>query len=114
MTGCRIVSLALTAGVLASVVDAGRASEGEGKKCETPSLKEAREKLKVPPSWFESVSVRYDTRKPWKEARGEIRRLLGGDGDMVRQGMKLTYLYFQKHDIGDGHEYPLYLFVQQV
>jgi len=53
--------------------------------------------------------VSYDTREPWKEARHEVRRLLGGGRDQARQGMKLTYLYFQKNDIEDGHEYPLYL-----
>jgi uncharacterized protein with FMN-binding domain len=55
--------------------------------------------------------VDYDTSKPWKEAREEARRLLGGAADQARQGMKLTYLYLQKGDIGDGHEYPAHLFI---
>ena len=75
-----------------------------------PSLKEAISKLNIPPDWFKSVKVRYDTGKPWKKARKHIRKLLG-DAATVREGMKLTCLYLQKGDIGNGHEYPLYLYL---
>ena len=78
---------------------------------EKSALRQALAKVQVPPDWFNGVSVRWDTGKPWKDARLEIRRLLGGDQASVREGMKLTYLYKQKGDIGDGHEYPMYLFM---
>lgn len=74
-----------------------------------PSLEDELAKLKVPPDWFASVEIHYDTEHPWEEARLEIRRLLG-DGK-YREAMKLTYLYLQKKDIGNGHEYPMYLFM---
>lgn len=74
------------------------------------SLKKALAELKVPPDWFKSVQVRFDTTKPWKEAGEHIRKLLG-DAATVREGMKLTCLYKQKGDIGDGHKYPLYLYL---
>ena len=73
------------------------------------SLKKALAELKVPPGWFKSVTVRYDTNKPWKEARLHIRKLLGGG--QAREAIKITYLYAAKGDMGDGHELPLYLFL---
>ncbi len=76
-----------------------------------PSLKQALADLKVPPDWFATTTVRWDTAQPWKEARLEIRRLLAGDAASAREGVKLTWLYAQKKDIGDGHELPLYLFL---
>jgi uncharacterized protein with FMN-binding domain len=76
-----------------------------------PSLQEALAKLKVPPDWFDSVKVNYDTTKPWKDARLEVRRLLGLGGDSAREAIKITYMYKQKNDIGNGHEYPMYLFM---
>ncbi len=77
----------------------------------TESLAQALAELKVPPDWFNSTSVNWDTNKPWKDARLEIRRLLALDGASVRHGVKLTWLYAQKKDIGDGHELPMYLFM---
>jgi uncharacterized protein with FMN-binding domain len=66
----------------------------------------------VPPAWVATTSIDYDTNKPWKEARQEIRRLLGlNRPDTHRQAMKLTWLYLQKNDINDGHEYPMYTFM---
>jgi len=77
-----------------------------------PSLRVELAALHVPPAWFETTSTTYDTSKPWKEARLEIRRLLGlGDLASRRRAMKLTYLYQRKNDIGDGHEFPMYLFL---
>jgi uncharacterized protein with FMN-binding domain len=76
-----------------------------------PSLQEALAKLKVPPDWMAATPVAWDTAKPWSEARLEIRRLLALDDASVRQGVKLTWLYAQKGDIGDGHELPMYLFM---
>jgi len=67
--------------------------------------------LKLPPDWIDSTPVEWDLNRPWKEARLEIRRLLALDEARVRQGVKLTWLYAQKGDIGDGHELPMYLFM---
>lgn len=80
-------------------------------KDEKPSLEEAIANVKIPPDWFESVKLQYSTSKPWKDARLEIRRLLALGGEKAKAGIKLTYLYLQKDDIGDGHEYPMYLFL---
>ncbi len=77
----------------------------------SPSLKQALSALKVPPTWFETTAVQWDTTKPWKDARLEIRRLLALDETSIRQAVKLTWLYAQKGDIGDGHELPMYLFM---
>ncbi|MDP6524646.1 MAG: FMN-binding protein [Kiritimatiellia bacterium] len=77
-----------------------------------PSLAHAIRELKVPPSWWNDVETRYDLNKPWKDARLEIRRRLArGDQANLREAMKLTVLYAQKKDIGDGHELPMYLFM---
>jgi uncharacterized protein with FMN-binding domain/predicted DNA-binding transcriptional regulator AlpA len=81
-------------------------------KAGKPSLRKELAALKVPPAWFQTTPVGYDTSKPWKEARLEIRRLLGlGDPQSLRQAMKMTYVYRRKNDIGDGHEFPMYLFL---
>jgi uncharacterized protein with FMN-binding domain len=68
-------------------------------------------RLKVPPDWFATMPVAWDTARPWKDARLEVRRLLALEGNGPQQGMKLTWLYAQKGDIGDGHELPMYLFM---
>jgi chitinase len=70
---------------------------------------EALTGLKLPPDWFDEVEVEYDTKQPWKDARIEVRRLLSLNKN--REAMKLTVLYLQKKDIGDGHEYPMYLYM---
>ena len=77
----------------------------------TPSLQQALAQLKVPPDWMATTPITWDTNKPWKDARLEIRRLLALEDASVRQGVKLTWLYAQKGDIGDGHELPMYLFM---
>lgn len=88
------------------------AAQPNPQKAKKPSMRKALAELKVPPDWCRTTPVRYDTRKPWKEARLEIRRRLGlGDRRSLREAMKLTYLYHKKNDIGDGHEYPMYLFL---
>jgi uncharacterized protein with FMN-binding domain len=74
-----------------------------------PSLDEALAQLKVPPAWFDEVQVRYDTNLPWKDARLEVRRLLSLNQN--REAIKLTVLYVRKGDIGDGSEYPMYLYM---
>lgn len=74
-----------------------------------PSLDEAMAQLKVPPDWFDEVKVEYDTNLPWKDARLEVRRLLSLNRN--REAIKLTVLYLRKGDIGDGHEYPMYLYM---
>jgi uncharacterized protein with FMN-binding domain len=76
-----------------------------------PSLEAALAALEVPPDWFDAVEIHYDTNQPWEEARLEIRRLLGLGEAGNGEAMKLTYLYHQKDDIGDGHEYPMYMFM---
>lgn len=78
----------------------------------SPPLDELLAKLVIPPPWLEDVRTQYDTSKPWKEARLEIRRLLGfGRTETHREAIKLTWIYLQKNDIGDGHEYPMYTFL---
>lgn len=67
--------------------------------------------LKVPPPWLASTPVTWNLNKPWKDGRLEIRRLLALDEASIRQAVKLTWLYAQKGDIGDGHELPMYLFM---
>ena len=76
---------------------------------ERPSLAKDLRKLRVPPAWMATTPTSYDTNNPWKDARMEIRRLLGAG--KLREAMKLTYIYRQKNDIGNGHEYPMYLFL---
>jgi len=76
-----------------------------------PSLQQELAQIKVPPPWIATTPITWDTNKPWKDTRLEIRRLLALDDTSVRQGVKLTWLYAQKGDIGDGHELPMYLFM---
>jgi len=77
-----------------------------------PSLDELLAKLEIPPPWLAGGETSYDTSQPWKEARQEIRRLLGlGKPETHREAIKLTWIYLQKDDIGDGHEYPMYTFL---
>jgi len=77
---------------------------------QTSRSQEAIVKLQVPPSWFAEVPIAYDTNKPWKEARLEIRRQIAlGTQESWRQAIKLTYLYVQKGDCGTGEEYNMYL-----
>jgi len=76
---------------------------------ERPSLDELLADLEIPPPWLEQVQTQYDTSQPWKEARLEIRRLLGfGKTETHREAVKLMWIYLQKDDMGDGHEYPMY------
>lgn len=68
--------------------------------------------FQVPPDWVESVVPRWDVNKPWKEARLEIRRLLGTNVEADRkEGIKLLWEYHKKNDIGDGHEYGFDLYL---
>jgi uncharacterized protein with FMN-binding domain len=79
---------------------------------ESSSLDDLLADLEIPPPWLEQVQTKYATSHPWKEARLEIRRLLGlGKPETHREAIKLTWLYLQKDDIGDGHEYPMYTFL---
>lgn len=75
------------------------------------SLAQAQAKLQTPPPWFDATPIQWDTNKAWKDARLEIRRLMSLDAEGNRQAVKLTWLYAQKGDIGDGHEWPIYLFM---
>jgi uncharacterized protein with FMN-binding domain len=76
-----------------------------------PSMREALARLKVPPDWLAGVTINWDMTKPWKDGRLEVRRLLALDPEKARQGAKITWLYAQKGEIGDGHELPMYLFM---
>ncbi|HOW65645.1 MAG TPA: FMN-binding protein [Candidatus Paceibacterota bacterium] len=76
-----------------------------------PALAQALAQLQVPPDWIATTPLAWDTNKAWKDARLEVRRLLALDEASVRQGIKLTWIYAQKGDIGDGHELPMYLFM---
>ncbi len=85
---------------------------GDGAECGAPLLDERLANLEIPPRWLAGVETHYDTSKPWKEARLEIRRLLSlGNPETHREALKLTWIYLQKHDIGNGHEYPMYTFL---
>ena len=76
------------------------------------SLEEQLAAFTIPPAWLDTVRPKWSTAKPWKEGRVEIRRLLGvGDDQSRREGIKLTWEYLQKDDIGDGHEYGMYMFL---
>jgi uncharacterized protein with FMN-binding domain len=68
--------------------------------------------LTIPPAWLADITSQWDTSKPWKDARLEIRRLLGkGDDASRREGVKLMWDYKTKGDMGNGHEYGMYLFL---
>ncbi|OPZ23086.1 MAG: FMN-binding domain protein [candidate division BRC1 bacterium ADurb.BinA364] len=76
------------------------------------TLEEMLASQAIPPAWFDSTPIEYDLTKPWSEARNEIRRLLStNDPNHLRQAIKMTVLYAQKKDIGNGHELPMYLFM---
>lgn len=76
------------------------------------SLEEQLAAFTIPPAWLDTVQPKWSTAKPWQEGRKEIRRLLGvGDDQSRREGIKLTWEYLQKDDIGDGHEYGMYMFL---
>ena len=49
--------------------------------------------LRIPPEWLEQVPTRYDTSRPFGEAREEIRRLLALNTEAARkEAIKLTSL----------------------
>jgi uncharacterized protein with FMN-binding domain len=62
---------------------------------------------------LKGVKVNWNVQaKPWKEGRIEIRRLLGLNQESARkQAIRLTWDYLQKNDIGDGHEYGMYMYL---
>lgn len=92
-----------------AVAAAAKANAGAGGQ---PPLQELLATLVIPPPWLDEVQIEYDTSHPWKDARLEIRRLLSlGQTETHRQALKLTWLYRQQGDIGDGHEYPTYTFL---
>lgn len=98
----------LATGLLLAVLP-HRTSAAEARP--TPSLEQALAQLQVPPDWIATTPISWDTTRPWQDARLEIRRLLALDNESVRQGVKLTWLYAQKGDIGNGHELSMYLFM---
>jgi uncharacterized protein with FMN-binding domain len=108
------VGLAWAAGV-AALPPRGPAAKTPAKATGRPSLAQATADLKIPPAWMAATQVSWDTSKPWKDGRLEIRRLLGLGSpdapDTLRQAMKLTVAYAEKNDIGNGHEYPMYIYL---
>ena len=75
----------------------------------SPTLEEKIATLQIPPPWLKSVTTRWDTNKPWKEARIEIRRLLGMNQEARRrEAIMLMWHYHSKDDMGNHHEYPMY------
>jgi len=107
-----LLILLVAASLLIASGAAKTADKADSKGKSKTSLTEALAKLKVPPEWYAKVKIKYDTSKPWKEARKEIRRLLDiGDKEHNRRAIKLTCIYKHKNDIGDGHEYPMYIFM---
>lgn len=102
----------LTFLLLVTVLSAGESFDGNcAELLQSTSFQQAVTGVKAPPEWFASTPISWDTAKPWKDGRLEIRRLLALDEAHVRQAVKLTWLYAQKGDIGDGHELPMYLFM---
>jgi len=106
-------NLPLSATVLILIAALGIVVNGAARKAPPkPSLSKALAALKIPPPWFAETKLQWSTDQPWKKGRLEIRRLLGlGTRDGHRQAVKLTYLYREKKDIGNGHEWPMYLFL---
>lgn len=72
---------------------------------------EALANFTAPPAWVADVEVSFDMDKPWSEARREIRPMLFRGTESARQAMKLTWLYKQKGDIGDGSDYANNMFL---
>ncbi len=84
----------------------------ESKPAAQRSLDELLEELVIPPPWLETVTTKYDRSLPWKEARLEIRRLLSlGKPETHREAIKLMWIYHEKDDMNDHHEYPMYTFL---
>ncbi|QDT37935.1 FMN-binding protein [Stratiformator vulcanicus] len=74
------------------------------------SLDEQLAEFQLPPAWINSVRPNYDTSRPWKEARLEIRRLLANDDrQSVEQALKINWIYYKKKAAGAGVEYPEYV-----
>jgi len=97
MSKRRSVWAMLTLGLLCA-----GAMAGEGR------LAEAVANLKLPPAWFNDVTVDFDTNKPLKDAMPVIQDLLNEGGEKAKQGVKLLYIYGEeKKQRGDG--YPFFL-----
>lgn len=97
-----------------SVVVAAETASGDSEVGLDPRsrLEDELAAFRVPPAWLEGITPKWDIAKPWKDGRVEIRRLLGkGDDVSRREGIKLTWEYLQKNDIGNGHEYGMYMFL---
>lgn len=75
-------------------------------------LAEQLKNVVIPPPWLADATTSYDTNEPWEKARLEIRRLLGiGQIESHREALKLTWIYYQNDNMGNGHEYPMYTFL---
>jgi uncharacterized protein with FMN-binding domain len=92
--------------------DSGTPDTAELTPDPAPDLEKQLAAFQIPPAWIDTIEPKWDIAKPWKEGRQEIRRLLGlGDDASRREGIKLTWEYLQKNDIGNGHEYGMYMFL---
>jgi len=108
----RVLLFAAIIFVWPAAVSADGLEAAPGGRSAPQPLDEQLAALVVPPAWLEQVQTSYDTRRPWKDARLEVRRLLSLRTDAGRrEAIKLMWLYREKGDIGDGHEYPMYLFL---
>ncbi|MCG8651710.1 MAG: hypothetical protein MI861_17855, partial [Pirellulales bacterium] len=98
--------------VQASAADPNLVEPNLAAKAGGKSLQEQLAEFEIPPAWLESVELHWDTSKPWKEARLEVRRLLGTNVEQDRrEGIKLLWHHYTNDDIGDGHEYGFDLYL---
>lgn len=90
----------------------GREASVADEASATAKLEKELSELVIPPPWIHNVTSEWDRSKPWKEARLEIRRLLGiGDQSSRHEALRLMWDYKSKGDMGDGHEYSMYTFL---
>jgi len=86
------------------------AAPGRAQQEQLSPLQQLLADFTAPPAWVDEVEVNYNTNKPWDEARRDIRPMITRGGESARRGMKLTWLYWQKGDIGDGSAYAYNMF----
>lgn len=100
-----IVVVAMTVCLVSSTTNAQQSAAAQ-------ELEKKLAAFRIPPAWIHDVRPKWDVRRPWKEGRQEIRRLLSLNNETARrEGIRLTWDYLQKNDIGSGHEYGLNLFL---
>ena len=61
------------------------------------ALEKQLTEFQIPPAWIHDVTPKWNVRRPWKEGRQEIRRLLALKNESSRrEGIRLTWDYLQK------------------